>query len=181
MFGLALVPPDTSACRMARGPNRAPGRYDVASSTGAPTMATSTPASSPGSRARGSLQNVVAPAYPGSPWRPTIRPAISLAPLDAPTRRADSPGRPCRSSTLGFGPLCRDDLVSPPCKQLRQDAGVVRRGGQGIVVEEGPGLRHREARDPVGPRPQLRPGVRGVNGPALVEPDVRPAAREIGR
>src|SRR5689334_9333638 len=65
------APPESSAIRTALGPNRVPGRCDTVSSMGAPTMATSTPSSSPGSSTRGSLQNVPRPANPGSPVRLT--------------------------------------------------------------------------------------------------------------
>ena len=40
--------PPSSAARIARGPKRAPGRFDVPSSNGAPTTATSTPSSAAG-------------------------------------------------------------------------------------------------------------------------------------
>ena len=64
MFGLeGGYPPATSAARIARGPYRAPGRFDTASSIGAPTTATSAPRRSSGRRASGALQNVIdAPA-----------------------------------------------------------------------------------------------------------------------
>ena len=50
------------AARMARGANRAPGRSETRSSVGAPTIATSTPASSAGSCVYGSPPNVSSPA-----------------------------------------------------------------------------------------------------------------------
>ena len=55
------------ASRIARGPNRAPGRWDVPSSNGAPTTATSTPRRriSSGSVTHGRLPNVVGPTYVG--------------------------------------------------------------------------------------------------------------------
>jgi hypothetical protein len=50
------------AARIARGPNRAPGRSETSSSTGAPTIATSTPASSAGSCVYGAAPKVSSPA-----------------------------------------------------------------------------------------------------------------------
>ena len=48
-FASRCAPVPKLAARMARGPKRAPGRSETRSSEGAPTMATSTPASSAGS------------------------------------------------------------------------------------------------------------------------------------
>ena len=45
------------AIRMARGPNRAPGREETPSSKGAPTTATSAPRRASSSRAHGSFSN----------------------------------------------------------------------------------------------------------------------------
>ncbi len=55
------------ASRIARGPNRVPGRWLTASSKGAPTIATSTSSrrSSAGSSTQGSLLNETGPTYVG--------------------------------------------------------------------------------------------------------------------
>ena len=55
------TPSESSAFRIARGPKRVPGRFETASSNGAPTIATSTPSSSSGVSARGSFENVAMP------------------------------------------------------------------------------------------------------------------------
>ena len=58
------IEPDVyCASRIARGPNRAPGRWVTASSNGAPMIATSTPRrrSSAGSVIHGSFMNVEGP------------------------------------------------------------------------------------------------------------------------
>ena len=59
-----LIEPDVyCASRIARGPNRAPGRWLTASSNGAPMIATSTPwrRSSAGSVIHGRFMKVVGP------------------------------------------------------------------------------------------------------------------------
>jgi len=56
------TPAESSAMRTARGPKRAPGRCDTASSNGAPRIATSTPSSPDASSTSGSLQKVASPA-----------------------------------------------------------------------------------------------------------------------
>ena len=136
--------PTSSQSRIARGPKRVPGRYEMPSSNGAPRIATSAPASSAGSRTSGCLQNVgLRPACMGGSPRPSRgaagwRSSMPRDPTGARARRRVRHNRPPGMASSG-GVSARIRPAEEDRDRRHEVGGRAHPAGAGVGERVGPG------------------------------------------